>query len=109
MSVQETKVTITGCPCGCGRPLCPRCYGHYTNLIDGMLSMFMGMVMCHDCQMSYHLYEMNEMIEGRYNGQMKLDGKAVEKRAENRERLRPLGFQFDAKQEGQEAEGVGLS
>jgi hypothetical protein len=52
---------------------------------------------------------MKAMILGRYQGQMKLDSKAIEMRANNREKLRPFGFNFDADQESQEADGVGLS
>jgi hypothetical protein len=59
--------------------------------------------------MSYHAREMKAMIQGHYGGQMKLDSKAVELRAANRERLRPFGFLFDMDQESQEADGVGLS
>jgi hypothetical protein len=77
--------------------------------MDGILGAVMGVVMCHDCEMSFLLQEMNAMIRGHYNGQMKLDGKTIERRAANRERLRPLGFQLDVEQELAEAEGVGLS
>ena len=100
---------LTGCPCGCGHALCPRCYGDFVNTCDGILGAIMGVLWCHDCRMAFLPGEINAMIRGEYNGQMKLDAETIERRVKNRERLRPFGFNFDGIQEQRESMEVGRS
>lgn len=73
--LKARTLVVTGCPCGCGKILCPRCYGHNTGEFAMTLT---GWMHCTDCEMIGSPGELLHQTD---------DAKSVANRKRNREWL----------------------